>query len=51
MKSRVVVHILFTHPPSASASPVGVVAFAIGLKLLVPTLGKHGWLAVKDFIG
>jgi hypothetical protein len=30
---------------------MGVVAFAIGLKLLVPTPGKHGSTAVKDFIG
>ena len=51
MKRRVVVHISFTHHPSAILSPVGPVAFAIGLKLLVPTPGKHGWLAVKDFIG
>jgi hypothetical protein len=30
---------------------MGAVAFAIGLKLLVPTPGKHGFRAVKDFIG
>jgi hypothetical protein len=30
---------------------MGEVAFAIGLKLKVPTPGKHGFLAVKDFIG
>jgi hypothetical protein len=30
---------------------MGVMAFAIGLKLLVPTPGKHGLTAVKDFIG
>jgi hypothetical protein len=29
---------------------MGTVAFAIGLKLLVPTPGKHGLAAVKDFI-
>jgi hypothetical protein len=50
LKSRVVVHISFTHPPSARQAPVGSVAFAIGLKLLVPTPGKHGFPAVKDFI-
>jgi len=48
LKSRVVVHISFTHPPSAEPPPVGSVAFAIGLKLLVPTPGKHGLAAVKD---
>jgi len=37
LKNRVVVHISFTHPPSAIRSPMGAVAFAIGLKLLVPT--------------
>ena len=51
MNSRVSIHILFTHPPSANPKPMGVVAFAIGLKLLVPTPGKHGLTAVKDFIG
>ena len=51
MKRRAVVHISFTHHPSAILSPVGLVAFAIGLKLLVPTPGKHGFPAVKDFIG
>jgi hypothetical protein len=45
------VHISFTHPPSAIHPPMGAVAFAIGLKLLVPTPGKHGFWAVKDFIG
>jgi hypothetical protein len=30
---------------------MGAVAFAIGLKLLVPTPGKHGSLAAKDIIG
>ncbi|HJT43759.1 MAG TPA: hypothetical protein VJ750_09690 [Rhizomicrobium sp.] len=44
------VHISFTHPPSAFTKPMGAVAFAIGLKLLVPTPGKHGLAAVKDFI-
>jgi hypothetical protein len=29
---------------------MGTVAFAIGLKLLVPTPGKHGLTAVKDLI-
>ena len=29
---------------------MGAVAFAIGLKLKVPTPGKHGLPAVKDFI-
>jgi hypothetical protein len=29
---------------------MGAVAFAIGLKLLVTTPGKHGSWAVKDFI-
>ncbi len=48
MKSRAVVHISFTHPPSAILSPMGAVAFAIGLKLLVPTPGKNGFWAVKD---
>jgi len=48
LKSRVSVHISFTHHPSAKASPMGPVAFAIGLKLLVPTPGKHGFTAVKD---
>ena len=51
MKSRAVVHISFTHPPSAKNPPMGAVAFAIGLKLLVTTPGKHGLTAVKDFIG
>jgi len=51
LKSRVSVHISFTHPPSANPSPVGSVAFAIGLKLLVPTPGKHGLAAVKDLHG
>ena len=51
MKNRMAVHISFTHPPSAIRSPMGAVAFAIGLKLLVPTPGKHGAWAVKDFIG
>ena len=51
MKSRVSVHISFTHHPIGETSPVGPVAFAIGLKLLVPTPGKHGLTAVKDFIG
>ena len=50
MKNRAVVHISFTHPPSAIRSLMGAVAFAIGLKLLVPTPGKHGFPAVKDFI-
>jgi hypothetical protein len=50
LKNRAVVHISFTHPPSAIRSPMGAVAFAIGLKLLVPTPGKHGFAAVKDFI-
>jgi hypothetical protein len=50
LKNRMGVHISFTHPPSASSSPTGAVAFAIGLKLLVPTPGKHGFRAVKDFI-
>jgi hypothetical protein len=48
LKNRAVVHISFTHPPSAIRSPMGAVAFAIGLKLLVPTPGKHGLAAVKD---
>ena len=48
MKNRVSVHISFAHPPSAILSPEGSVAFAIGLKLLVPTPGKHGLAAVKD---
>ena len=51
MKRRAVVHISFTHPPSAIDAPMGAVVFAIGLKLLVPTPGKHGFSAVKDFIG
>jgi hypothetical protein len=50
LKNRRSVHISFTHPPSAILSPMGAVAFAIGLKLLVPTPGKHGLAAVKDFI-
>ena len=48
MKSRMSVHISFTHHPIGETSPVGAVAFAIGLKLLVPTPGKHGLTAVKD---
>jgi hypothetical protein len=48
LKSRLSVHISFTHLPSAIRSPMGAVAFAIGLKLLVPTPGKHGFRAVKD---
>jgi hypothetical protein len=48
LKRRAVVHISFTHPPSAIDAPMGVMAFAIGLKLLVPTPGKHGLWAVKD---
>jgi hypothetical protein len=51
LKNRKAVHISFTHPPSASPSPMGAMVFAIGLKLLVPTPGKHGFSAVKDFIG
>jgi len=50
LKNSVCVHISFTHPPSANAKPMGAVAFAIGLKLLVTTPGKHGLTAVKDFI-
>jgi len=50
LKNSVCVHISFTHPPSANHPPMGAVAFAIGLKLLVPTPGKHGSRAVKDFI-
>ena len=50
MKNRMSVHISFTHPPSAIHPPMGAVAFAIGLKLLVPTLGKNGFRAVKDTI-
>ena len=50
MKNRVSVHISFTHHPIGGNPSVGVVAFAIGLKLLVPTPGKHGLTAVKDFI-
>jgi hypothetical protein len=30
---------------------MGAVAFAIGLKLLVPTPGKNGFTAVKDLHG
>jgi hypothetical protein len=44
------VHISFTHHPIGGTSSMGTVAFAIGLKLLVPTPGKHGLTAVKDFI-
>jgi len=44
------VHISFTPPPFGIHPPEGPVAFAIGLKLLVPTPGKHGLTAVKDFI-
>jgi hypothetical protein len=51
LKSRAVVHISFTHHPSAISTPMGQVAFATGLKLLVPTPGKLGPSAVKDFIG
>jgi hypothetical protein len=50
LKSRVSVHISFTHHPIGGTQPVGAVSFAIGLKLLVPTPGKHGSWAVKDFI-
>ena len=50
MKNRMGVHISLTHPPSAIRSPMGAVAFAIGLKLLVPTPGKNGFRAVKDTI-
>jgi len=50
LKNSVCVHISFTHSPSAFAKPVGAVAFAIGLKLLVPTPGKNGSRAVKDTI-
>jgi len=48
LKSRMSVHISFTHHPIGKPLPVGAVAFAIGLKLLVPTPGKHGLVAVKD---
>jgi len=49
LKNRVSVHISFTHHPiGGTPSPMGAVAFAIGLKLLVPTPGKHGLTAVKD---
>jgi hypothetical protein len=51
LKNRLSVHISFTHPPSAILSPMGAVAFAIGLKLLVPTPGKNGLTAVKDLHG
>jgi len=51
LKSRAVVHISFTHPPSAIRSPMGAVAFAIGLKLLVPTRASTAPLAVKGLIG
>jgi len=40
LKSRVSVHISFTHHPIGASPPMGPVAFAIGLKLLVPTPGK-----------
>jgi hypothetical protein len=49
LKNRVSVHISFTHHPIGGKNPpMGAVAFAIGLKLLVPTPGKHGLSAVKD---
>ena len=51
MKNSVCVHISFTHLPPAIRNVGGSVVFAIGLKLLVPTPGKHGSMAVKDFIG
>jgi hypothetical protein len=51
LKNSERVHISFTHPPSAILSPMGAVAFAIGLKLLVPTPGKNGLTAVKDLHG
>jgi hypothetical protein len=44
------VHISFTHPPSAIRSPMGAVAFAIGLKLLVPTRASTAHSAVKGLI-
>ena len=50
MKYRVSVHISFTHHSIGANPPVGAVEFAIGLKLLVPTPGKHGFTAVKDLI-
>ena len=50
MKNTVSVHISFTRLPPVIRSPEGQAAFAIGLKLLVPTPGKHGFPAVKDFI-
>jgi len=40
LKNRSVVHISFTHPPSAIRPPEGPVAFAIGLKLLVSSFGQ-----------
>jgi hypothetical protein len=42
------VHISFTPPPFGGHPPEGSVAFAIGLNLLLPTPGKHGFSAVKD---
>jgi len=48
LKNSVCVLNSFTHPPSVIRSPMGEVAFAIGLKLLVPTPGKNGSRAAKD---
>jgi hypothetical protein len=42
------VHISFTHHPiGGKLPPVGAVAFAIGLKLLVPTRANTAHHAVK----
>jgi hypothetical protein len=48
LKNHGVVHISFTRPPSVIRALKGMAAFAIGLKLLVPTSGRHGLRAVKD---
>jgi hypothetical protein len=37
LKNRGVVHISFTRPPSVIRASKGLVAFAIGFELLVPT--------------
>jgi hypothetical protein len=47
LKNHGVVHISFTRPPSMIRASKGMAAFAIGLKLLVPTSGRHGLSAVK----
>jgi hypothetical protein len=49
LKNHGVVHTSFTRPPSMIRASKGSAAFAIGLKLLVPTSGRHGFHSRKGF--